>query len=106
MGPTNLLLVLKIVADIWQIEKQSKNAIEIAEKAGELYDKLLGFVESMEDVGAGLKKANQNYEKAMGQLSTGKGNAIKKAEELKALGADTKKQFPERLIDNSELLGQ
>ena len=106
VGPTNLLLVLKIVADIWQIEKQSKNAIEIAEKAGELYDKLLGFVESMEDVGAGLKKANQNYEKAMGQLSTGKGNAIKKAEELKALGADTKKQFPERLIDNSELLGQ
>ena len=102
VGPTNLLLVLKIVADIWQIEKQSKNAIEIAEKAGELYDKLLGFVESMEDVGAGLKKANQNYEKAMGQLSTGKGNAIKKAEELKALGADTKKQFPERLIDNNE----
>ena len=106
VGPTNLLLVLKIVADIWQIEKQSKNAIEIAEKAGELYDKLLGFVESMEDVGAGLKKANQNYEKAMGQLSTGKGNAIKKAEELKGLGADTKKQFPERLIDNTEILGE
>jgi DNA recombination protein RmuC len=102
VGPTNLLLVLKIVADIWQIEKQSKNAIEIAEKAGELYDKLFGFIESMEDVGAGLNKANQNYEKAMGQLSTGKGNAIKKAEELKALGADTKKQFPERLIDNNE----
>jgi|LakMenE01Jun11ns_1017448.scaffolds.fasta_scaffold9954325_6 DNA recombination protein RmuC len=106
VGPTNLLLVLKIVADIWQIEKQSKNAIEIAEKAGELYEKLLGFVESMEDVGAGLKKANQNYEKAMGQLSTGKGNAIKKAEELKALGADTKKQFPERLIDNTEIIGE
>ena len=106
VGPTNLLLVLKIVADIWQIEKQSKNAIEIAEKAGELYDKLLGFVESMEDVGAGLKKANQNYEKAMCQLSTGKGNAIKKAEELKGLGADTKKQFPERLIDNTEILGE
>ena len=102
VGPTNLLLVLKIVADIWQIEKQSKNAIEIAEKAGELYDKLFGFIESMEDVGAGLNKANQNYEKAMGQLSTGKGNAIKKAEELKALGADTKKQFPDRLIDNNE----
>ncbi len=106
MGPTNLLLVLKIVADIWQIEKQSKNAIEIAEKAGELYDKLLGFVESMEDVGAGLKKANQNYEKAMRQLSNGKGNAIKKAEELKALGVDTKKQFQERLIDNTEILGE
>jgi DNA recombination protein RmuC len=102
VGPTNLLLVLKIVADIWQIEKQSKNAIEIAEKAGELYDKLFGFVESMEDVGQGLKKANQNYEKAMGQLTTGRGSAIKKAEELKILGADTKKQFPDRLIDNTD----
>lgn len=101
VGPTNLLLVLKIVADIWQIEKQSKNAIEIAEKAGELYDKLFGFIETLEDVGAGIKKANLNYEKAMGQLSTGKGNAIKKAEELKALGADAKKQIPDRLIDNS-----
>lgn len=103
VGPTNLLLVLKIVADIWQIEKQSKNAIEIAEKAGELYDKLFGFIETMEDVGAGIKKANLNYEKAMGQLSTGKGNAIKKAEELKVLGADAKKQFPDRLIDNNEV---
>ena len=103
VGPTNLLLVLKIVADIWQIEKQSKNAIEIAEKAGELYDKLFGFIETMADVGAGTKKANINYEKAMGQLSTGKGNAIKKAEELKGLGADAKKQFPDRLIDNSEV---
>ena len=101
VGPTNLLLVLKIVADIWQIEKQSKNAIEIAEKAGELYDKLFGFIETLEDVGTGIKKANLNYEKAMGQLSTGKGNAIKKAEELKSLGADAKKQIPDRLIDNS-----
>lgn len=75
VGPTNLLLVLKIVADIWQIEKQSKNAIEIAEKAGELYDKLLGFVESMEDVGAGLKKQIRimkkqwvNYQQEKGML--------------------------------------
>ena len=66
-----------------------------------MYDKLFGFIETLEDVGAGIKKANLNYEKAMGQLSTGKGNAIKKAEELKALGADAKKQIPDRLIDNS-----
>ncbi len=101
VGPTNLLLVLRIVADLWQIQKQSKNAIEIAEKAGELYDKLLLFVKSMVEVGAGLKKANTNYDKAMGQLSTGRGNAIKKAEELKALGALAKNQFPDRLIDNN-----
>lgn len=102
VGPTNLLLVLKIVADMWQIDKQSKNAVAIAEKAGELYDKLYSFVESMEELGLGLKKANDNYVKAMGQLSQGKGNAIKKAEELKALGAEAKKQFPDRLIDNND----
>ena len=84
-------------------KKDRLRAIEIAEKAGELYDKLFGFIETMEDVGAGIKKANINYEKAMGQLSTGKGNAIKKAVELKGLGADAKKQFPDRLIDNSEV---
>ena len=71
-----------------------------AEKAGELYDKLFGFVETMDDLGSGIKKASDSFEKAMGQLSTGRGNAIKKAEELKILGADTKKQFPDRLIDN------
>jgi DNA recombination protein RmuC len=102
VGPTNLLLVLKIVADLWQIEKQSQNAIEIAEKAGDLYDKLFLFVESMEDIGFGLRKANENYDKAMNQLSTGKGNVIRRAEELKGMGAAAKKQFPERLIDNIE----
>ncbi len=101
VGPTNLLLVLKIIADMWQIEKQSKNAVAIAEKAGELYDKLFGFVETMDDLGSGIKKASDSFEKAMGQLTTGRGNAIKKAEELKILGADTKKQFPDRLIDDS-----
>ena len=101
VGPTNLLLVLKIIADMWQIEKQSKNAVAIAEKAGELYDKLFGFVETMDDLGSGIKKASDSFETAMGQLTTGRGNAIKKAEELKILGADTKKQFPDRLIDDS-----
>jgi DNA recombination protein RmuC len=102
VGPTNLLLVLKIVADLWQIEKQSQNAIEIAEKAGELYDKLFLFVGSMEEIGTGLQRANENYDKAMGQLSSGKGNVIKRAEELKGMGASAKKQFPDRLIDNSD----
>jgi DNA recombination protein RmuC len=99
VSPTNLLAVLKIVADMWKMELQNRHAIEVADKAGELYDKLCNFVTSMEDVGNSLRKGTESYDKAMGQLSKGPGNALRKAEELKAMGANAKKQLPDKYVN-------
>ena len=66
VSPTNLLAVLKIISDLWKVEQQNQNAIEIAEKAGMMYDKFVLYLESMESVGNGIKNAQSAYDKAMG----------------------------------------
>ena len=100
VSPTNLFAVLKIVADLWKVEQQNRHAIAIANKAGLLYDKVAGFVENLETVGKRISEAQQAYETAFRQLSSGKGNIINKVEELKKMGANAQKQLPERLLSD------
>jgi DNA recombination protein RmuC len=102
VAPTNLLAVLRIVADLWKIEQQSKNAIEIADKAGALYDKVYGFITSMEGIEDGLNKARTSYDNAFKQLSTGKGNIIGRVEELKRMGAKANKSLPDKYLNEDE----
>jgi DNA recombination protein RmuC len=98
VSPTNLLAVLKIIADLWTVELRNQNALEIAEKAGMMYDKFVLYLESMESVGNGIKNAQTAYDKAMGQLSTGRGNLVGRAEELKKMGAAAQKQIPDKIL--------
>ena len=90
----SLLATLKTVAFIWRQDLQNKNALEIARQGGALYDKLAGFVNTLSSVGKRLDSAKADYEKAMGQLSTGSGNLVRRAENLKKLGIKTNKQIP------------
>jgi DNA recombination protein RmuC len=102
VSPTNLFAVLKIVADLWKVEQQNRNAIEIAEKAGALYDKFISFVDNLEGVGRKLDDATQCYADALKQLSTGRGNIVNRIEELKRMGAKTSRQLPERLLNEAD----
>ncbi len=99
VSPTNLFAVLKIVADLWKVELQNKHAIDIANKAGLLYDKFEGFISNFEAVGKKINEAGDLYSQALGQLKNGNGNVMRKIEELRKMGATTKKQLPERLLD-------
>jgi len=98
VSPTNLLAVLRIIADLWKVEQQNKNAIEIAEKAGAMYDKFVGFLVNMEDVGKKLGAAQESYDQAFSQLSTGRGNIVNRMEELKRMGAAAQKQIPDKIL--------
>jgi DNA recombination protein RmuC len=98
VSPTNLLAVLKIIADIWKVTQQTNNAVEIAERAGLLYDKFVLFLENLEIVGKKMAEAQSGYEAAMKQLGTGRGNLIGKVEELKKMGAAASKQIPDKLL--------
>ncbi|MFC4231336.1 DNA recombination protein RmuC [Parasediminibacterium paludis] len=98
VSPTNLLAVLKIIADLWKVELQNRNAIDIADKAGLLYNKFVSFVENLEDVGKKITAAQQSYDDAFKQLSTGRGNLVSKVEELKKMGANAQKNLPDRLL--------
>jgi len=98
ISPTTLLATLKVINSLWQQEKQSKNAREIAERAGLLYDKLVAFVQDLSDVGTRLKQLDKSYNAAFNKLSDGRGNILKRAEELRSLGARTNKTLPSYLI--------
>ena len=93
LSPTNLIAALKLIADLWLRDKQTRNAIFIAEESGKLYDKFVGFVEDMERIGRNINMAQDSYAKAMKKLSTGTGNLISKASRLKEIGAKTSKSL-------------
>ncbi|WP_024792293.1 DNA recombination protein RmuC [Candidatus Ruthturnera calyptogenae] len=93
VSPSTLMMSLKTVHHIWQTERQNQNSEEIARQAGAMYDKLFGFIQSMDDIEKHLDKASKSYKKARAKLSDGKGNLIGRAKKLKELGVQSKKKL-------------
>ena len=101
-APTNLTAVLMVVHDLWKRDDQSRNAIEIAEEGAKLYDKFVGFVETLESIGKNISSAQVNYDKAMGQLKTGSGNLIGRTEKLRKLGVKATKSLPQSVAEEAD----
>ncbi len=95
ISPTNLIASLKVVADLWKRESQSRNAQEIARRGTIMYDKFVGFVETLQDVGKNMERTQRSYDKALMQLRDGNGNLIRQAEMLKDLGIKSQKDLPD-----------
>ncbi|MFT5599808.1 MAG: DNA recombination protein RmuC [Flavobacteriales bacterium] len=98
VSPSTLLATLKTIASVWKNDHQNKNAMEIAERAGKLYDKFVSFVDDLEKVGKSLKIAEESYDKAFSKLKDGRGNAISIAQKIVELGAKPKKSLPDHLV--------
>ena len=94
MNQTNLITALRLALDLWRRDAQEKNIMEIVKVGSDLYDKFVLFTENFSRVGDSLDKARQCYDDAFGQLSTGKGNLIGRAERLRGLGISPKKALP------------
>ncbi|MGC3835136.1 DNA recombination protein RmuC [Moritella viscosa] len=101
VSPTNLLVALRTIDNLWRYERQNQNAQLIAERAGRIYEKLRLFSHDMQDMGTALGKAQDSYDSAMKRLSTGKGNLIKQAQQFVELGVEVKKPLPVELIEKS-----
>lgn len=103
VSPTHLISVLKMVSVLWRKEEQNVNTRNIARAAGEVYVKLTGFCESMEKVGKSIETAQRNYDEAVRRLSTGKGNAIRRLEQIKMMGVDVKgNKIPQTFLEGNE----
>ncbi|MEJ6736966.1 MAG: DNA recombination protein RmuC [Flavobacteriales bacterium] len=100
--PSTLLATLKTIKSVWNNEKQTKNAIEIARQAGALHDKFVGFIEDMGRIKKSLDQSNIAYDKAFIKLKTGSGNLIDATIRIKKLGAKTKKQLPNELLPEND----
>ncbi|MEX2478671.1 MAG: DNA recombination protein RmuC [Gracilimonas sp.] len=102
VSPSTLLATLATIDSVWKQEYQNKNAMEIAKRGGALYDKFVGFVESMNDIGNRIRQTQDSYDEAMGRLSTGAGNLVRQAEMIRKLGAKTSKQLPDGMVSEDE----
>ncbi len=101
VSPSTLLATLRTISSIWKQEKQNRNALDIAKKGGELYDKLSAFVEDLIKVGTRMDDAKKSYEEAMKKLADGRGNIISRAENLKLMGAKATKSIDQRIVERS-----
>ena len=103
VSPSTLLVTLRTIHNIWRYEHQNKNALEIAEKAGSLYDKFVGFVADLEKIGDQIDNTQKAYDGAHNKLLSGKGNLISRAQALIALGVKSRKQIPAAVMQKAEL---
>lgn len=103
VSPTQLVGLLRLVAQIWNQDRQTRNALDIADKAGAMYDKFVGLTEDLDRISSALGTSQKACEAAIGKLSRGKGNLVGRAEELRRLGARTRKHLRDTLTDYSGL---
>tara|TARA_B110000238_G_scaffold69948_1_gene76706 strand:+ start:36 stop:1340 length:1305 start_codon:yes stop_codon:yes gene_type:complete len=103
VSPSTLMVTLRTIKNLWRYADQNRNAQLIADKAGALYDQFVSYVEALDEVGKHLDKSKDAWENARKRLTSGRGNLVRRAEELKKLGAKTKKNLPDdlRMIDET-----
>ncbi len=101
VSPSTLLFVLRTVAHLWRQEAQSQNAQEIARRGGEFYDRLSAFVTDLEKIGERIDQARNSYQDARNKLCQNRGNVIRQAEMLKALGVNPTKSFPQGMLESA-----
>ena len=103
VSPSTLLVTLRTIQNIWRYEHQNKNALEIADRAGALYDKFVGFVNDLERVGDQIESTRNAYDAAHNKLVSGRGNLIGRAQSLIELGVKSRKQLPAAILQDSDL---
>ena len=102
VSPSTLLATLRTISSIWKQERQNRNVLEIARLSGAMYDKFVGFVGDMENIGKNIKQSQAAYDSAINKLTEGNGNLTKTAEKIKGLGAKANKQLDQKFIEEGE----
>jgi DNA recombination protein RmuC len=100
--PSTLMATLRTVAHLWRQDQQNRNALEISRQCGALYDKFVGFVDDLQKLGQRLEQAQSSYHDAFNKLKSGKGNLIRSAEKVRALGVKPTKLIDTLLIEAAD----
>ncbi len=103
VSSTTLISSLRIFADLWRTDKLNKNAEKIIENSGKMFEKFTVFLNTFEDIGKKITSTHDSYNKALGQLKSGRGNLIKQARDIQSLGVKVTKSIPESYDDYDEI---
>lgn len=102
VSPTLLIPSLQLIKNVWKQEYQNRHVVDIANKAGDLYDKFVGFSDDLVKLGDSMNTSKRLYDDSMKKLASGAGNLVSKVEDLKKLGARANKTIDKRLLGRSE----
>jgi DNA recombination protein RmuC len=101
VSATSLWSTLRTVGTLWRQERQNANVQEIIRQASDLYDKFVGFSEELIKVGSQMDTAKRSYENSMKMLVEGKGNLVRRTENLRVLGLKNSKSVHPNLVDRA-----
>jgi len=93
--PSNLLPLLRTIKTLWDVERRYENADKIAANAAGLYDQFARFVDTFRTARKQLGTAINNLDKAENQLVDGRGNVVRRIEQLREMGVAPKKLLPD-----------
>lgn len=102
INPTNLMIALQLIYNIWQSEKQAKNVEKVIKESELLYEKFVTFSENWGKIKENLEESLTLYNKADKQLYEGNGNIVRRLEKLKELGIIPKKNIPETMLSKAK----
>jgi DNA recombination protein RmuC len=99
VSPTTLMATARVIESVWRLERQNRNVMKIAEQAGRMHDEFVRFVVELEKVTRQFQGASEALDSAVKRLHTGRGNLVRRADEIRKLGAKAAKQLPANLLE-------
>jgi len=99
VSPTTLMATARVVESVWRLERQNRNVMKIAEQAGRMHDAFVLFIVELEKVARNVQLASGSLDEAVKRLHTGKGNLVRRADDIRKLGAKAAKELPAKLLD-------
>jgi DNA recombination protein RmuC len=102
VSPTTLMATARVVNSVWQLENQNRNVMKIADQAGKMHDAFVLFALDLEKSVKQVQAAAESVESSYKRLATGRGNLVRRADDIRKLGAKAAKQLPANLLEASD----
>ena len=99
VSPTTLIATARVVESVWRLERQNRNVMKIAEQAGRMHDAFVLFVAELDRVKTQFQSAGKSLDLAVERLHIGRGNLVRRADEIRTLGAKAARKLPAKLLE-------
>lgn len=98
---TTLGPVLRVVANLWSLQRQNQSTKLIVDQATGIYDKLRIFVQKMEILGKQIGTVQNTYADTFNVLKDGKGSLTKRVDKFFELGVKVRQRLPSNVTDDT-----
>ncbi len=93
---TTLMPILRTVANLWMIEHSNREAREISDRAGDIYNTVCLLGDRLQALGSSMTTATQKYNEAVRAVQ-GRQGLVGKVARFKTLSKKANKTFPKNL---------